>query len=70
MGRPSGKLALLYDLERVGALLRDGGEPFHPERDRAAFTLYLRAIGCVKPGSAVSSAAESQQATQPQLPEV
>lgn len=34
---PPGKLALLFDLERVGALLRDGGEPFHPDRDRAAF---------------------------------
>ena len=26
---PPGKLALLYDPERIAALLRDGGEPFH-----------------------------------------
>jgi hypothetical protein len=34
---PPGKLALLYDLERVAPLLRDGTEPFHPDRDRIAF---------------------------------
>ena len=33
---PPGKLALLFDLERVAALLRDGVDPFHPDRDRAA----------------------------------
>jgi hypothetical protein len=38
---PPGKLALLYDLERVAALLRDGNDPFHPERDRAAFRQFL-----------------------------
>ena len=32
---PPGKLALLYDLERVAALLRDGNDPFYPDRDRA-----------------------------------
>ena len=31
---PPGKLALLFDLERIGSLLRDGNEPFHPDRDR------------------------------------
>jgi hypothetical protein len=46
---PPGKLALLYDLERVGTLLREGAEPFYPDRDRAAFTLYLDAIGCIDP---------------------
>jgi hypothetical protein len=46
---PPGKLALLYDLDRVAALLREGIEPFHPERDRAEFTLYLHAIGCAEP---------------------
>ncbi len=46
---PPGKLALLYDLERIAALLREGAEPFYPERDRAEFTLYLRAIGCIEP---------------------
>ena len=34
---PPGKLALLYDLERVRELIR-GSEPFHPDRDRAAFS--------------------------------
>jgi hypothetical protein len=46
---PPGKLALLYDLERVGALLRDGGEPFHPGRDRDAFLLFVIEIGCQPP---------------------
>jgi hypothetical protein len=36
---PPGKLALLFDLERVAVLLRDGGDPFHPDRDRLAFAL-------------------------------
>jgi hypothetical protein len=43
---PPGKLALLYDLERVAALLKDGAEPFHPERDRAGFVRYLGELGC------------------------
>jgi hypothetical protein len=30
---PPGRLALLYDLERVAQVLRDGTEPFHPDRD-------------------------------------
>lgn len=47
---PPGKLALLYDLERVGVLLRDGGEPFHPGRDRAAFLAHLIGAGCQPPG--------------------
>jgi hypothetical protein len=42
---PPGKLALLYDLERVGVLLRDGLDPFHPERDRPAFISHLFALG-------------------------
>ena len=46
---PPGKLALLYDLERVAALLRDGGEPFHPDRDRLAFARYLIELGCQPP---------------------
>ena len=46
---PPGKLALLYDLERVAALLRDGGEPFHPDRDRLAFARYLIDLGCQPP---------------------
>ena len=46
---PPGKLALLYDLERVAALLRDGLDPFDPHRDRAAFALHLNNIGCQPP---------------------
>jgi hypothetical protein len=46
---PPGKLALLYDLERVSALLRDGHDPFHPERDRRPFLSHLLAIGCQPP---------------------
>jgi hypothetical protein len=46
---PPGKLGLLYDLERIGALLRDGGEPFHPERDRQAFSGHLSEIGATPP---------------------
>ncbi|HEY1509673.1 MAG TPA: hypothetical protein VGF93_11760 [Solirubrobacteraceae bacterium] len=46
---PPGKLALLYDLERVGSLLRDGAEPFHPDRDRIAFARHLVELGCQPP---------------------
>jgi hypothetical protein len=46
---PPGKLALLYDLERVAALLRDGTEPFHPDRNRLAFTRFLIDGGCQPP---------------------
>lgn len=46
---PPGKLSLLYDLERVGALLRDGNEPFHPDRDRMAFARHLAGLGCQPP---------------------
>jgi hypothetical protein len=49
---PPGKLVLLYDLERVGTLLRDGDEPFHPERDRSAFTAHLLSLGCEPPSAA------------------
>ena len=46
---PPGKLALLYDLERVAQLLRGGTEPFHPDRDRVAFARYLIGLGCPSP---------------------
>jgi hypothetical protein len=46
---PPGKLALLYDLERVGAILRDGADPFHPDRDRLAFARHLIELGCQPP---------------------
>ena len=48
---PPGKLALLYDLDRVGMLLRDGGEPFHPDRDRLAFARFLIDAGCHPPAA-------------------
>ena len=38
---PPGKLALLYDLERVAQLLREGEDPFDPQRDRPQFERYL-----------------------------
>jgi hypothetical protein len=38
---PPGKLALLYDIERVSGLLREGEEPFYPDRDRLAFERFL-----------------------------
>ncbi|MGZ4198400.1 MAG: hypothetical protein ACXVUE_24955 [Solirubrobacteraceae bacterium] len=45
---PPGKLSLLYDLERVRELIR-GTEPFHPDRDRAAFSRFLIDAGCQPP---------------------
>ena len=45
---PPGKLALLYDLERVRGLIR-GTEPFHPKRDRGAFCRFLIDSGCQPP---------------------
>lgn len=42
---PPGKLSLLYDLERVAQVLRDGTKPFHPDRDRVAFARYLINLG-------------------------
>jgi hypothetical protein len=46
---PPGKLALLYDLERVGQLLHDGSEPFYPDRDNSAFVAHMIALGCEPP---------------------
>jgi hypothetical protein len=46
---PPGKLALLYDLDRIGALLREGSEPFSPARDHAAFVEHLLELGCQPP---------------------
>jgi hypothetical protein len=50
---PPGKLSLLFDLERVAALLRDGLEPFHPDRDRPAFVRHLLDLGCQPPPGAL-----------------
>ena len=46
---PPGKLALLFELERVSGLLRDGLDPFHPDRDRIGFARYLIDLGCQPP---------------------
>jgi hypothetical protein len=46
---PPGKLGLLFDLERVAALLREGMDPFHPDRDRTAFLRHLIDVGCQPP---------------------
>jgi hypothetical protein len=46
---PPGKLSLLLDLERIGELLRDGNEPFYPERHRSLFEHHLQQIGCAPP---------------------
>jgi hypothetical protein len=46
---PPGKLALLFDLERVAALLREGMDPFHPDRDRTSFLRHLVDVGCQPP---------------------
>jgi hypothetical protein len=46
---PPGKLARLYDLERVAQLLKDGAEPFQPDQDRLAFPRYLIDLGCQPP---------------------
>jgi hypothetical protein len=46
---PPGKLALLFDLERVAAALRDGVKPFDPEQDRPAFERHLMLLGCRPP---------------------
>jgi hypothetical protein len=51
---PPGKLALLYDLERVATLLGDGEEPFHPP-----------AIGSLSLATASSSAANRRRARAP-----
>ena len=47
---PPGKLALLYDLERVRELIRSR-EPFHPDRNRAGFARFLIDSGCQPPPS-------------------
>lgn len=45
---PPGKLALLYDIDRVRELVR-GDEPFDSSRDHAAFARFLVDSGCHPP---------------------
>jgi hypothetical protein len=42
---PPGKLQLLWEIERLRAVLRGGEEAFHPARDRAAYERHLASIG-------------------------
>ncbi len=48
---PPGKLALLFDLERIAGLLRDGLEPFDPRRDHPTFLSHIIGLGCQPPPS-------------------
>jgi hypothetical protein len=57
---PPGKLQLLYDLERIRALLQAGEGVFDPEHDRDAFERHLVAIGR-DPASAVDSVLRSDR---------
>lgn len=50
---PPGKLSLLFDLERIAGMLRDGIEPFYADRDRTAFVRHLIDRGCQPPGRMV-----------------
>jgi hypothetical protein len=42
---PPGKLTLLFELERLESLLRDGNDPFHPQRDKPHFDRHLELLG-------------------------
>jgi hypothetical protein len=46
---PPGKLAVLFELDRVAELLKRGGGPFDPDRDRVAFVRHLVDLGCQPP---------------------
>jgi hypothetical protein len=48
---PPGKLTLLFELERIETLLRDGSDPFNPSRDRPGFERHLERLGGVDPSS-------------------
>lgn len=50
---PPSKLQLLYDLDRIRALLQAGQDVFDPDRDRASFGVHLINIGCepCRPGA-------------------
>lgn len=52
---PAGKLGLLFDLPRIGELLREGLDPFSPIRDRESFEQYLEEIGAEPPVELVES---------------
>lgn len=48
---PPGKLALLFDLERITAMLRDGLDPFDPRRDHPVFVRHIIGLGGQPPSS-------------------
>jgi hypothetical protein len=56
---PPGKLSLLYDLDRVSSLLRDGLDPFDPRRDRPPFERHLIELGCQPPQASDADPADS-----------
>ncbi len=51
---PPGKLSLLYEIERVAGLLRDGNEPLQPERDRRQFEAFVIAEHGCRPSPGAS----------------
>ena len=62
---PPGKLSLLFELERLQTLLRDGNEPFVPGRDSGLFTQHLTRLGCQPPpdGGQVGSSVKEDDPT-------
>jgi hypothetical protein len=65
---PPGKLQLLYDLERIRALLRPGQDVFDPERDRVAFEQHLTAIEREQDQRFESSSSSASVGTPPSGP--
>ena len=50
VGRPAGQAGAAVRPRAASAvLLRDGGDPFHPDRDRLAFARHLIELGCQPP---------------------
>ncbi|WP_249011006.1 hypothetical protein [Conexibacter sp. DBS9H8] len=41
---PPGKLSLIFELERLDPLLRDGHDPFVPDRDRSVFEVHVTGL--------------------------
>jgi hypothetical protein len=48
---PTGKIQLLWELERLRSLLRAGEEPFDPARDRNQFDRYIATVTLPAPSS-------------------
>jgi hypothetical protein len=58
---PPGKLALLFELDRVQTLLRGGHEPFDPIHDRHAFERHLATLGSIRCTDAAPTAASEEE---------